>query len=176
MSTVRKLMVPLVLLLLLLVAAPAASAAPQVTTTHETVGGTVTWTLPAGQCADLPAGVWVSGTGERQQEVITKTRADGSSEVLINDLVKGTAIDSSNNTYTFLYHNHSTEDRPPSGSGLAIRVRMNDTFDLNGHGGTRLHVAFTWRWTYTPPAAQWPPVYNVQQLSTQGDPLTCDPI
>ena len=74
MPRVRMLIVPLVLVLTLLVAAPAASAPPVVTTTRQTVRETVSWTLPADQCKSLPAGVAVTGTGERDQAIVTRVR------------------------------------------------------------------------------------------------------
>jgi hypothetical protein len=94
MLSVRTLVVPLVLVLTLLVAVPAASAAPAVTTTQHTVRETVRWTLPADQCKSLPAGVAVTGTGAREQAIVTRVRADGSGEHVIDDLVLGTAVDS----------------------------------------------------------------------------------
>jgi hypothetical protein len=162
-----------VLVLGLFVAAPSVAAA-KVIPTHETVDGTVTWTLPAGQCPSLPAGVSVSGTGERHRVTTTLPRADGSTTIITNDLVKGTAVDSTGRTYQFVYQNHSTETRPPSGS--LVQIRMTDTFVLHGPGGgPTLNVGFSWRWTYTPPNF-WPPADNWEQLSTRGDPLHCDPI
>src|SRR4051812_16287135 len=68
----RKLVVYLLLALMFVVAAPAVSAASRETTTHETVRQTVGWTLPADQCPNLPAGVSVSGTGERLEEINTQ--------------------------------------------------------------------------------------------------------
>jgi hypothetical protein len=159
--------------------APSASAAaaPSATTTHQTVRETVTWTLPADQCSALPSGVSVSGTGQRHAEINTKENADGSSRIVINDLVKGSAVGSNGATYHFIYANHSIEERPPEGSGLPIQVSMTDSFELNGsRGAGHLSVGFNWRWTYTPPAAIWPPVDNWEQISTRGDPLNCDPI
>lgn len=175
MRTRRRILLHLVLVLTLLVVVPSAAAAPLATTTHQSVRETVTWTLPAGQCASLPAGVSVSGTGQRIAVTNTKVNADGSGQILINDLVTGTAVDSNGDTYHFIYHNHSTQD-VPSGSG-PIQVSMTDSFVLNG-GGSAAHmsVGFNWRWTYTPPAEIWPPLDNWQQLSTRGDPLHCDPI
>jgi hypothetical protein len=101
--------------------------------------------------------------------------ADGSSQILINDLVTGTAVDSNGGTYHFVYHNHSTQD-VPSGSG-PIQVSMVDSFVLNGDGGAaHMSVGFNWRWTYTPPAELWPPVDHWQKVSTRGEPFLCDPI
>jgi hypothetical protein len=159
---------------MLLIMVSSASAAPSVTTTHETVRETVTWTLPADQCPSLPAGVSVSGTGERFEVIITKVNADGSSRILINDLVEGTASDSTG-TYRFKYSNHSTEDVPAGGG--AHQISMTDSFVLNGNGSAKhMNVGFEWSWTYTPPAPLFPPVDNWKQNNTHGDPLLCDPI
>jgi hypothetical protein len=164
-----------VLVSVLLAAAP--SAAAKAPPTHQTESGTVPWTLPAGQCPSLPAGVSVSGSGERHRVTTTLTRADGSVTVITNDLVKGAAVDSTGRPYEFVYQNHSAVTQPPAGSGLPVRVEMTDTFVLHGRGGgSVLNVGFNWRWTYTPPAPFWPPVANWEQLSTRGDPLRCDPI
>jgi hypothetical protein len=163
----------ILLVSIFLVAAPAAFAAPSTTTTHEIVTGTVTWTLTPEQCSSIHAPI--SGTGERHQVIITKVNADGSSQIIINDQVKGTASDSTG-TYRFVYLNHSVEDVPVQ-AGNAHHVRMTDTFMLTGTGrANHLYAGFNWRWTYTPPAASWPPVDHWQQLSTRGDPLHCDPI
>jgi hypothetical protein len=177
MPVSRTFLVPLVLVLVLLVAAPAAAAA-KVPPTHQTESGTIApWTIPAGQCPGLPAGVSVSGSGQRHRVTTTLTRADGSTTVITNDVVQGTAVDSNGRPRRFLYHNHFTETRPPSGSGLPVQVHMTDTFVLHGpDGGGTLNVGFNWRWTYTPPAPLFPPVDNWEQLSTRGDPLLCDPI
>ena len=175
MSMLGKLMIPLALLSPLFIAVPAVSAAPAVTPTREIVRETITWTLRTGQCGELPEGVSVDGTGQRHMEIVTEKRADGSTKVTVDDVVIGTAVYSNkkNATYPFVYLNHSTEVRPASGT---IQVQMQDLFVLDGRGRARLTVAFNWRWTYTPPETQWPPRHNVQKLSTQGDPLTCDPI
>jgi hypothetical protein len=173
MARLPKILVPALLALALPVVASPASAGPPLQNTHEMVRETVTWTLPADQCPDLPAGVSVSGAGERKLVKNTKVNADGSSRVIINDLVKGEAVGSNGDVYHFLYQNHSIEEAP-SGGG-PIQVSMEDTFVLNGDG-VHLNVGFNWRWTYTPPAGQWPPVDNWQQISTRGDPFLCDPI
>ena len=164
------------LLSLFLVGVPAIFAAPAASTTRETVTGTVTWSLSPAQCDSID--VPISGTGERHMVIITHLHADGSSRIIINDLVKGTAEDSTGGTYRFVYQNHSIEDVPAT-AGEAHQVRMTDTFVLNGSGSAKhLNVGFNWRWTYTPPAEEiWPPpLHNLEQLSTRGDPLTCDPL
>ena len=177
MPIVRKLVVLPLLMLMLFAASATASAAPSAGATHESVRETVTWTLPAGQCPNLPAGVSVSGSGERLEEINTKLNSDGGSRIVINDLVTGSAVDSSGGTYLFIYHNHSIEDVPPSGSGLPHQISMIDSFVLNGGGSaSHMSVGFNWRWTYTPPEAIWPPAHNLQKISTRGEPERCDPI
>ena len=68
-------------------------------------------------------------------------------EIRINDLVKGVAIDSNGGAHKFVYHNSSTETILPSG---LTTISMNDSFDLTGPG-PHYSVTFNWRWTYTPP-------------------------
>jgi len=171
MFKLRRLMLPTLIALLLVASASSAFAGGPVTVTHQTVGGTVLWTIPAGQCKAAP--LELNGSGERHQEIITKVYADGSSTILINDLVKGTASDSTG-TYHFSYTNHSTETVPAGGG--AHQIEMVDSFILNGNGSAKLNIGFNWRWTFTPPALYWPPIDNLQKISTRGDPLTCDPI
>jgi hypothetical protein len=168
----RKLVILVLLALMLLVAVPSVSAASSVTITHATVRETVNWTLTPEQCSSVQAPL--SGTGERFAVIITKEYADGSSRILINDVVKGTAWDSTG-TYHFKYSNHSTEDVPAGGG--AHQIAMTDSFVLNGNGSTKhMNVGFNWRWTYTPPAPIFPPVENWQRISEHGEPLHCDPI
>jgi len=142
---------------------------------HEkVVDETVSWTLPANQCPEAPAGL--TGSGERHMVVNTKVNADGSTQIVINDVVKGTATDlSGGGAYTFVYTNHSIE-LVPAGGG-AHQISMNDNFVLNGKGNIQHEeVGFNWRWSYTPPEALWPPVHDWQKISTRGQPLVCDPI
>jgi hypothetical protein len=171
----RKLVVHLLLALMLFAAVSSASAASRPTATSTTVRETVEWTLPAGQCPSLPTGVSVSGTGARLAVTNTNVNADGSSRIVSNDLVKGTAGGSDGSTYSFVYHNH-TMQTVPSGAGLPIQVSMVDDFVLSGNGGAvDMRIGFNWRWT-SPSAEIWPPADNWQQISTRGDPFLCDPI
>ena len=169
MFTSRRLIVYVVLALLLVVGVSSVAAAPA--SSHEVVRETVSFAIPADQCASLPAGVSVSGTGEKVKVTNTRTMPDGSTEIFISDLVKGTATDSNGGSHTFLYQNSSTETIPPSGQH---RVSMTDSFVLSGPG-PHFSVGFNWRWTYTPPD-YWPPVDNFEKISTRGDPFTCDPL
>lgn len=170
MSLSRKLMLHAFLVLMLFVGVSSAAAAPA--SDHQVFTGPVSFSIPADQCSELPAGVSVSGSGERLMITNTRTMADGSTEILINDLVKGTATDSNGGSHKFVYHNSSTETILPSGLHT---FSMNDTFELNGDG-IHYNIGFNWRWTYTPPESFWPPVHDWQQISTRGDIFACDPL
>ena len=175
MTRFRKCHIPLLLMLVLLIGASSAFGHPPIPT-HDAVHETVSWTIPADQCPSLPAGLSVSGTGDRRTMINTKTNKDGSTQVVTNDVVQGDAVDSEGGTYHFTYTNHSIVVIPAE-SGLPIQVNMSDNFVLNGQGSAgHMTVGFEWRWTYTPPAEIWPPVDNWQQVSTRGEPLLCDPL
>jgi len=170
MSPSRRIGVSLLFTLMLLIASiPSASAAPAASSTHQVVRETVTWTLTPAQCPDVQA--TVTGTGERLMVIDTTTNSDGSTRILVNDLVKGTASDITG-TYKFLYKNHNVEDQPVSGP---YQVSMEDTFELHGSGTARISVGFNWRWTYAPGDTSWPPT-NLEVISQRGNPLQCDPI
>ncbi len=175
----RKLFVFLPLAVMLAAAAPALAAAPHAAgVTRQTVHETVTWTMPAGQCQGLA--VTVDGTGQRAETTVTTTRADGSQQAVIDDLVAGTAVDNHGLKYSFYYANHSVWDTPASGAPVGIK--MEDLFLLQNKAAEAqnryvLKVAFVWRWTYDPnTAAYWPPVDNFVKTATLGDPINCDPI
>lgn len=170
MHSSRKRLIAVVAVLLLLVAVPSAFASGPVSVTHDTVDGPVNWSMTPDQCGELK--VPLSGSGERHMVITTKAYADGSSEILINDLVTGAASDSTG-TYGFKYTNHSIETIPAGGG--EHQIEMVDSFVLNGNGSAKLNVGFNWRWTFTPPDL-FPPVNNFRAISTRGDPLHCDPI
>jgi hypothetical protein len=142
---------------------------------HESVREPVSWTIPAGQCPSFPAGLSVSGTGERHAVVNTKENQDGSTRIIINDVVRGTAVDSNGDTYHFIYSNHSTQYIPAS--GLPIEFEMTDNFVLNGRGAAgNLEVGFVMRWTITDPNdPTWPPP-NAEMINVRGEAFLCDPI
>ena len=171
MSLSRKLMVHVLLALMLFVGVSSAGAAPAAD--HQVVSGPVSFTIPADQCPKLPAGVSVSGTGERLMIINTHTKADGSTEIRTNDLVKGVATDSDGGTHKFVYHNSSTLTIPPSGD---YSISMNDSFVLSGPG-PHYSVTFNWRWTFTSLELLWPPVDNWEQIHGNPDDIfLCDPL
>ena len=171
MSLSRKLMINVLLVLMLFVGVSPVAAAPA--TDHQVVNEPVSFTIPADQCPLLPAGVSVEGSGERHMIVNTHTKADGTTEVRINDLVTGIATDSNGDVHKFVYHNSSTQAIQPSGF---TAISMNDSFELTGPG-PHYSVSFNWRWTFTGPDLVFPPVDNFVNL--HGDValvLACDPI
>lgn len=171
MSLSRKLVVHVLLAVMLFAGASSAAAAPG--NDHQVVKETVAFSIPADQCPLLPAGVAISGTGERHMVINTRTKADGTTEVRTNDLVKGTATDSNGGKHKFVYHNSSTLTIPTSGD---YSISMNDTFVLSGPG-PHYSVGFNWRWTFPSLELLWPPADNWEQLA--GDPaliFACDPL
>jgi hypothetical protein len=164
-------MVHVLLALMLFVGVSSAAAAPAAD--HQVISETVSFTIPADQCPELPAGVSVSGSGERLMIINTRTMADGNTEIRVNDLIKGVATDSNGGAHKFVYHNSSTETILPSGLHT---ISMNDVFALSGPG-PQYSVTFNWRWTFTPPEPFWPPAHDLEILN--GDPdliFACDPL
>jgi hypothetical protein len=172
MSLSRRLIVHVLLVLMLFVGVSSAAAAPAAD--HQVVTGSVSFTIPADQCPELPAGVSVSGSGERMMIINTQTKADGTTEIRVNDLIKGVATDSNGDAHKFVYHNSSTETIPPSGDHA---ISMNDIFVLSGPG-PHYSVSFNWRWTYNPDVEPFfPPARNFEQLHGDLDTiLRCDPL
>lgn len=170
MSLSRKLIVHVLPALMLFVGVSSAAAAPAAD--HEVIIEPQSFTIPADQCPELPAGLSVSGSGERHMIVNTHTMADGTTEIRRNDLIKGVAIDSNGDAHKFVYHNSSTETILPSGLHT---ISMNDIFVLSGPG-PHYTVGFNWRWTFTPPEPLFPPAHDWEQISTRGNIFLCDPL
>lgn len=174
MSFSRKLIVHILLALMLFAGVSPATAASG--NDHQVINETITpFTVPADQCPLLPAGVSITGTGERHMVINTKTKADGTTEIRVNDLIKGIATDSNGGVHKFTYHNSSTETILPSGTHT---IRMNDIFTLSGPG-PHYSVGFNWRWTFTPPEPFYPPVDDGDWQQLHGDPeliFACDPL
>ena len=171
MSKFRKFIAVLLPALMLFVGISPVAAASAAD--HQVISETVSFSVPADQCPELPAGVSISGTGERMTIINTHTNADGSTEVRTNDLVTGTATDSNGGTHKFVYHNSSTLTIPASGD---YSISMNDIFQLTGPG-PHYSVGFNWRWTFAGPDLVFPPVDNFVNLHGDVDLiLACDPL
>jgi hypothetical protein len=171
MSLSRTFTIHVLLALMLFVGVSPVAAAPAAD--HQVVSETVSFSVPADQCPLLPAGVSISGTGERHMVINSRTGADGTTEVRVNDLIKGTATDSNGGVHKFVYHNSSTETILPSGQHA---ISMNDTFVLSGPG-PHYSVGFNWRWTFTPPEPLFPPAHDWVQLHGNPDDIfLCDPL
>ena len=169
MSLSRRLIFHVLLALMLFVGVTPAAAA---STGHEVIRGSVGFTVPADQCHLLPAGVSVSGSGESVAIINTRTLADGSMEVRINNVIKGVATDSNGGQHKFVYENSSTQTILPSGF---TAISMTDIFVLSGPG-PNYSVGFNWRWTFNQPNL-WPPVDNWEQLHGNPDDIfACDPL
>jgi hypothetical protein len=171
MSIYRKLIVHVLIALLLFAGFTPASAASG--NDHQVITETVEFTIPADQCPALPAGVSIHGTGERHMVVNTRTKSDGTTVIITNDLIKGLATDSNGGVHKFVYHNSSTLTIPPSGD---YSISMNDVFELSGPG-PHYSVSFNWRWTFPSIDLLWPPSGNWEQI--HGDPdliFACDPL
>ena len=168
----HKIVINLLLVVILLAGVSPVFAESSKNGTHQVVRETVTWTMDSCQSIN----VVVTGTGQRHEEITTQVYKDGSSRIVINDLVIGNASDNNGATYRFYYVNHSSQNVPASGAPISIK--MDDLFLLKGNSSSanNLHVAFVWSWTFNPPASYWPPVDNWAKTYTLGDPITCDPI
>jgi len=170
MSRSHKLIIPVLLVLMLFVGvSPVAAASGN---DHQVFTDPATFSIPAGQCPLLPAGISVDGSGESVAIVNSRTLADGTIVVRINNLIKGDAMDSDGGAHKFVYHNSSTQTIQPDGF---TTISMNDSFELTGPG-PHYSVGFNWRWTFTGDLV-FPPEDNFVNL--HGDValvLACDPL
>jgi hypothetical protein len=129
----------------------------------------VSFTLPAGQCADLPSTVSVSGTGTAIIRVHSSTDAGGQSHDHVAVTITGTATDSLGGTYRFNYHQsvavEATTDFP-------FVVHITDHFNLVGGGAaSQIHTFFNLELLVTSPTSD-----EVLSIKFHGDPDTCDPL
>jgi hypothetical protein len=156
-------------------------------------------------CSGVPGDVHINPDAlgsDRVKNATQQGRPDGTTRIVITDLVKGTASDNFGATYTFIYENNAIYDF----DGSIVTVHMKDTFKLKG-GDVNYAVGFNWRWAYpatslelvevkdgsgetidigvapfvfaTPNGVNEDP--NIipgswEQLSTKGEPWNCDPL
>jgi hypothetical protein len=179
--------------------------------THFTVrlnNATIPWLFPppdglSSFCSEVPEGVHINPEdlgSNRVKQASQKDRPNGSTQIVITDLVKGTASDNFGAAYTFVYENNATFDF----DGSIVNVAMKDTFKLKG-GDVNYTVGFNWRWAYSAGSLEVVEIEengtvdlavdpfffatadgvsedpNIvpgswQKLSTRGDPFNCDPL
>ncbi len=171
MSLYRRLLLLVLPALLMFVGVAPAAAAP--TADHQVVPVPANFTIPAGQCASLPAGVSLVGVGQGEATINTRTMPDGSVVTNTTTVSKGVATDSNGGVHQFIYQNFNADTLWPNGEHS---VNMTDTFIVTGPG-PQYSVGFNWSWTYTDLNVDyWPPVHNLVKISTRNDPFTCDPL
>jgi hypothetical protein len=153
-------------------------------------------------CSEVPEGVHINADAQGSDRLKNATqieRPDGTTWI-ITDLVKGTASDNFGATYTFIYENDATFDF----DGSTVTVHMKDTFKLKGgdvnytvgfnwrwaypakslelvevkdaNGETIDIWVSPWFFATTNGINEDPNIVpgSWQQLSTRGDPVTCD--
>ena len=137
----------------------------------------VTWTLPKGQCKNLPKGLRVTGEGTSRTYVTSATAEDGTTAFTELTVITGTATDNRGGTYRFDYHNVlTTSDADAPFVGI-----MSDHFTLKGRGAADgLHSAFLADFTLT---SEDPLVASFDKIWSTGDPIDfatgaarCDPL
>jgi hypothetical protein len=148
----------------------------------------------------------IDNRSDRVRELTREVLADGSQVIVQDDLIKGLAgSDSNDDIYHFVYKNRLVF-RVSSGLPASVRVRMIDSFRLKKGDDIIMTVSFDYRWKYPAPNgitfdlggdgmnSNFPitpfvfatadgenpdtanGVTDWQELSTQGDPLNCDPL
>lgn len=171
---------------------------------------TVPWLLPpptglSSFCSEVPEGVSINPDALGSDRVKNATQnegPDGTTRIVITDLVKGTASDNFGATYTFIYKNNVTY----AFDGSTVTAHMKDTFKLKG-GDVNYTVGFNWSWAYPASSLELVEVKDTsgetinidvspfffatndgvnedpnivpgswEQLSTRGDPWNCDPL
>jgi hypothetical protein len=133
---------------------------------EQTVITSRTFTIPKGQCSQLPADVEIQGVGlERTKTVVTgETGRLGYSRI---STITGTATDNFGGKYTFVYHNRLSDATVP-GTGIDV-----DTFKLTGRGVANGMSTF-FRLKATLDAGGNP--IGFELIEQSGDPFHCDPL
>lgn len=143
---------------------------------EQTVIQSRTFTIPAGQCPQLPANVEVKGLGvERTTTTIEATgdNEDRGKPDLRGSLVSrisGTATDNLGGTYTFNYELRFKKPIPVPGTATVI-----DRFRLTGNGAADGMATF-FRATVKFDSGFNPMFETFQIVEQSGDPFVCDPL
>jgi hypothetical protein len=147
----------------------------------------------------------VNNSSDRVRKITGEVLADGSQVIVQDDLIKGLASDIHDDIYHFVYKNRLVVE-VSSDLPAIVSARMIDSFRLKKGDDIIMTVDFDWRWKYPAPTgitfdlggdgrnSNFPIVPFVfatadgenpdtangvtdwQQLSTQGDPVNCDPL
>jgi hypothetical protein len=146
-------------------------------TSEQTIIKSRDFTIPKGQCSQLPADLEVKGLGlERTKTVVESADEGGKHErdddgritYSLSSTITGTATDSRGGRYTFSYQLHLKKPSPIPGSGIAT-----DNFKLTGTGAADgMSTFFRARVTFDSGAN---PV-GFEILEQTGDPFHCDPL
>ena len=129
----------------------------------------VSFTLTPAICPDVTT--TINGAGEYFVRTNEQVMRDGSTHLIVNVTISGTATDTEGGTYRFNYHNtfHGTV---PAGAGL-FEMRATDHFNLVGAGGANhVHVGFVTVLTFADLAAG-PIAFD--DINVRGT-LSCDQI
>jgi len=136
------------------------------------------FTIPRGQCPQLPADLEVKGLGlERTTTVVESADeggrhhgddAEGAITYRLVSTITGTATDSRGGKYTFSYQLRFKKPIPVPGSGIAI-----DNFKLTGTGAADGMATF-FRVRVTLDSGANPVAFEL--LEQTGDPFLCDPL
>jgi hypothetical protein len=163
---------------LAVVGAMAAVLALGVTTATAGNGATVdsfpvSWTVPAGQCADFPTEV--NGSGTYRISSATRTGPDGLITQSASVHAQGTATDAFGNRYRWAYAGewHLTNS---AAEPNVYRGKTTDTFSLAGNGPARTHVSFVADETDTFDSAGNLLSIVLVPLHVVGDPVSFDPL
>jgi hypothetical protein len=172
----KRLMVPAALVVLALLAGAAATVAHE--NSEQTVIKPREFTIPKGQCPQLPPDLEVKGLGlERTQTVVESADEGGKHEgdddegrIIYNlsSRITGTATDNLGGSYTFSYQLRFKKPTPIPGSGIVI-----DNFKLTGTGAADGMSTF-FRARVTLDSASNP--IGFELLDQVGDPFHCDPL
>jgi hypothetical protein len=143
---------------------------------EQTVIQSRTFTIPAGQCPQLPAHVEVKGLGVERTTTTIEGPGDnddrGKSGVR-GDLVSrisGTATDNVGGTYSFSYELRLKKPIPIPGTATVIdRFRLTGTGVANG-------LATFFRATTAFDSGFNPRFETFQIIEQSGDPFLCDPL
>lgn len=132
---------------------------------------TVPWFGPRdSSCPGIPEGVLIDSDelgSDRLKQAIQTQLSDGTIQVVVNDLITGTATDNFGTGYSFVYKNDATLVF----DGSTVSVRMKDVFRLTG-GNVDYTVKFIWKWAYEADSLQ---VFEILDGNGQAIDLGVDP-